>query len=88
MPTGLTYQPSDPVTSCGWTAGTGEQYAEVDSWKTSTIDPTPLPAPSERMPTSWTYRQPYKNTELSLYHSYMLPLMTPSRARWFHNPYR
>ena len=52
------------------------------------MDPTALSTPSELMTTSWTYRQPYKNTELSRYHSYMLPLMTRSLARWFHHPYR
>jgi len=88
MPTGLTYQPSNPVTSCGWMAGTGERHAQVESWKISTMDPTALSAPSERMPTSWIYRQPYRNTELSQYHPYMLQLTTHSLARWFHHPYR
>ena len=52
------------------------------------MDPTALSSPSERTPTSWTYQQPYKNTELSQYHYYMLLLTTHSLARWFHHPYR
>ena len=87
MPTGLTHQSSNLVTSCGWTAVTGELHAQVGSWNTSTMDRTAWSAPSERTPRSRTNRQPYTNTEPCLYPFYMMPATIRSRDRWFRNHY-